>query len=717
MSREQGKDGRRAGNLRSPLSRSPFPGESGPPAGNGGATAGVGARCREVGLLAPPGRQAADAPILSLEFFQELESARRRVAVLEEANRATQDSLRRIARLSEFSEGLDRSHSVEDVSELLFGEIRGILPAKVLMLAVVDRGGLEFQLVRVAPRSAEARAREELSAQIASGVFGWTIEFRRPAMVVAGHLGGNLVLVPLSTARRTVGMLMVLTQAAAEAVEQQQVTLAAVVARQAAESLDNLWLTEDVRRQNEAIQQAAEAALARRVADLGLLVEAARTVGTLDQDAALRFLVEVVCRHLEVRIVSISVRDAEERLPVVVSAGLSARFLEGPAVRLGDGSVVAAVAAQRAPLFVPDLQADPRTKEPGAIRAEGLVSFLGVPLLAHDQVIGVLSVLTDSPREFTADESALLTGLAAQGALAIENARLFADVHRRMGEQQRALCRLVQSARLASVGLLAGGVAHDINNPLCIISNHLQLLRLREDRLDPVVEGRLNAIEASVHRIARSIEALLDYARGRPGERQPADINEAVERIRFLLQYHPLCRRLQVVTDFTPDLPRVALDRSAWDQVMLELLTNAREAMPEGGAVRVITRQVRRGEWGEAAAAQAGGALPAGGAGGASEPHTGPLRPRVWLQVIVEDNGPGIPPQDLPRVYDPFFTTKAPDRSMGMGLGMCRDIIAQHGGRLWLESDGRSGTRVIIELPAADDETSPARTGACTGSD
>ncbi len=665
-------------------------------------------RLRRAGPATRRGRGSREGSLLSVDFFQELDGARRRVAVLEEANRAIQDSLRRIVRLSEFSEGLDRSISVGDVVDLLFEEIRGILPTKALVMALVEPRGKEFCLYQVAPRTAEGRAREELHAQIASGVFGWTIGLRRPAVVEAAHLGASLVLVPLTTARRTVGMLMVATQFTPESVEQQQLTLAAVVARQAAEAIDSLWLAEDIRQQNEAIQRSADKALARRVADCGLLVEAARTVGSMDQDAALRFLVEVVCRHLEVRIVTIAVQEAEGSFPVVASAGLSSAFLEGLRARTGDGSLVATVAEEGRPLRVPDLRVDPRTKDSALVRGERVVAFLGVPLVAREKVIGVLSVFTDCPREFTVDEAALLTGLAAQGALAIENARLFADVHRRMEEQQRALARLVQSARLASVGLLAGGVAHEINNPLCIISNHLQLLRLREQGLAPEVEAATRAIETSVQRISRSIEALLEYVRGRPGERQPVDINATIERIQILLHYHPLCRRLRVITDFAPGLPRVELDRSAWDQVMLELVTNAREAIPEGSAVQIRTRPLCRGQSAEAEPDPPAGAGPAGVVGASA----GPAAPAAWVQVIVEDNGRGIPPEDLPRVFDPFFTTKAPERSVGMGLGLCRDIIAQHGGHLRVESDGRSWTRVVIELPAAAGEVSAARTGA-----
>lgn len=286
-----------------------------------------------------------------------------------------------------------------------------------------------------------------------------------------------------------------------------------------------------------------------------------------------------------------------------------------------------------------------------------------------------------------------------------------ADLQRRMEEQQRALARLVQSAWMVSVGLLAGRVAHEINNLLCIISNHLQLLRLRGNGL---LSGSaaLADIEANVHRIATSVQALLEYARGRPGQRQPTDLNEVVRRALFLIENHPLYGRVQVVTEFAPDLPPVDLDRAAWGQVILELVSNAREAMPNGGTVTIRTYQVAPpGVAGSGQPAESRGQGPAGRRQAAADSEFLPTAECLLPTVIVEveDDGPGIPPENLPQVFDPFFTTKGPNRGMGLGLMICRDVVQEHGGRLRLESDGRRGTRVVIRLPACNAERTTDR--------
>jgi signal transduction histidine kinase len=496
-------------------------------------------------------------------------------------------------------------------------------------------------------------------------------------VVESVHLAGNLILVPVSTARCTVGMLLVGTDLPVDAIQQQHLTLAGVVARQAAECIDNLHMAEDVRCQHESLRQAHETACQRRLSDLGLLVETAGTVSSaLDREAALRCLVESTCRHLGVQRAAITVLEADGGLRMAAGVGLSAEGIAQLQSAESVGRLLHWVMDRQTPLAVEDVLTDPRTQGWRFSDLAEIRAVLGVPLAARGHVLGVLCVMAEAPRAFGLEEQALLMGLAAQGALAIENARLFAEVQGRITEQQRALARLVQSSHLASVGLLTGGVAHAINNPLCIISNHLQLLKLRSMKSAAEIAPALGAIETAVERISGSIETLLEYARSRAGERQPTDLNHAIRHLLLLLEYHPICRRVTVLTDLAAGLPRVSVDRAAWEQVFMELVTNAWEAMTGSGRIRITTRVSRGGS---------------AGAGAAQE----------WVVVSVEDEGAGVRPEDLVRVFDPFFTTKAAKRGIGMGLKIARDIVGEHGGVLEIFSDGASGTRVEIRVPVS----------------
>lgn len=650
--------------------------------------------------------------ILTPDFLQELEAARRRVAVLEDANRAVEYFLDRIARLSTFSQELGERSSVAEVCELLFDEMQGVFPGGIMILALQDRDAQGFHIARVSPASVAEQAPEELEAQVSAGMFGWALTQRRVIMVPAIRLRDQLVLVPLTTARRTVGMLMVATRMPPGAVEQQQLVLAAVAARHAAECLDNLSLAEDLRGQNESVRRSAKLALAQRVADLSLLVETAHTVsGTLKMEVVLRLLVQAVSQHLGVQMVGISLMDAGGRLPIVASSGTLPACLGGANGCEGGGAgLVADVVQRRESLVIRDVSTEPRVAWCEHMREAGLVSFVGVPLIARDRVIGVLSVMTNAPREFTPDEVALLGGLAAQGALAIENAWLYEDLQRRIAEQQRALARLVRSARMASVGLLTSGIAHDINNPLCVISNHLQLLQLRPEGLLPEVAAALEAIEVNVQKITGTIQTVLEYARARPGERKPSDVNAATRRILLLLQNHSMFGRVRITADFASGLPPVGLDQVAWEQVLWELLTNAREAMPDGGEVRISTRLL-----------PADCQLPI--ADCRLEEPGDPNRksqienqkPAGWVEVVVEDDGPGILPAHLPHLFDPLFTTKGSGKGMGVGLKIARDILAEHGGHLRVQSDGQRGTRVVMELPSCRPAEADSSLGDRTG--
>jgi signal transduction histidine kinase len=636
-----------------------------------------------LGAIPPPGAEWAPVGLsceAADEFTAELRGARRRVAVLEEMNQAIRELVDRIARLSAFSEGLDRSVAVEDVTRVFFEEMIGILPATVMGLTILDRNDQTFRMTQVLPADRTLALDRELAAQVGSGVFGWALGTRRPSVVEAIHLRGHLILVPVSTARCAVGMLLVGTDLPADAIQQQHLTLAGVVARQAAECIDNLHMAEDVRRQTESLRRAHDTACERRLADLGLLVETAGSVSSaLDREAALRCLVESTCRHLGVERAAITVLEPDGTLRVAAGVGLSPESIGQLESPHSVGRLLHWVMDRQVPLAIEDLLSDPRTQEWQLRGRQECRAVLGVPLAARGHVLGVLSVLVEDPRTFGPEEQALLMGLAAQGALAIENARLFAEVQGRVTEQQRAMARLVQSSHLASVGLLTGGVAHAINNPLCIISNHLQLLKLRSAKSAPEIAPPLAAIEKAVERISGSIETLLEYARSRPGERQPTDLNHAIRHLLLLLEYHPVCRRVTVITDLAPGLPRVNLDRAAWEQVLMELVTNAWEAMAGKGRIRIATRRCE--------------GVPEGTA---------------WVEVALEDEGPGIQSEDLARVFDPFFTTKAAKRGMGMGLKIARDIVAEHGGGLDIASDGRTGTRVEIRLPGWTEPEGPA---------
>jgi len=248
-------------------------------------------------------------------------------------------------------------------------------------------------------------------------------------------------------------------------------------------------------------------------------------------------------------------------------------------------------------------------------------------------------------------------------------------------EQRRAAARLAGAARLETVGRLAGGIAHDFNNLLAAILGSAEAMRATG--LGPEATEDLTAIEDAARRGVALVRQLLAFARQQRLQPRPLDLNAAVRGIAPLLQRLMGARvRIELALE-EPGRP-VRVDPAQLDQVLLNLATNAREAMPDGGTLRIATGQavVLRPE----------------GEGPASLP------PGRYVVLEVSDTGTGIPPEALPRLFEPFFTTR-PDRGgTGLGLATVQGIVAQSGGHIGVTSRLGEGTTFRIHLPRYEGE-------------
>ncbi len=249
---------------------------------------------------------------------------------------------------------------------------------------------------------------------------------------------------------------------------------------------------------------------------------------------------------------------------------------------------------------------------------------------------------------------------------------LMIDRLERDAEAQRALAaRLVHAERLAVAGTLAAGVAHEVNNPLAAVSSLVQLARERTTA--PADRALLDDALAQVDRVARALRDLLDVARARPPARAPVDLNAVVRDVARLVGHDARSRGLDLELDLAPDLPPVEGDAGALQQVVLNLLLNARDAV-EGRPRRRVEVTTR-----------------------APTPPGGGRPPAVVLAV--RDDGPGLDPAVRGRLFEPFVTTKGADRGTGLGLAVCRDLVRAHGGRLALDDAQGGGCVAQVELP------------------
>jgi len=272
------------------------------------------------------------------------------------------------------------------------------------------------------------------------------------------------------------------------------------------------------------------------------------------------------------------------------------------------------------------------------------------------------------------------------------NAQLEERIHKRTEELQRsnrdveiALHKvqttheqLIQSAKLAAIGELVSGVAHEINNPLAGISGHTQLL-LRRDFDGPVKES-LEHIYGESRRVTRIVQNLLSFARQQPPQNLSLSINETVTRTLEMRSYDLGVDSIELVTDLDRGNPAVFGDPQQLQQVFLNIVNNAQQAMVAAhgrGRLEVKSRRVNDN-----------------------------------VRITFTDDGPGIPASTIDRVFDPFFTTKEAGKGTGLGLSICYGIVKEHGGNISVESPGSSGSIFTVEVPLAEEAPVPSEEGS-----
>ena len=231
--------------------------------------------------------------------------------------------------------------------------------------------------------------------------------------------------------------------------------------------------------------------------------------------------------------------------------------------------------------------------------------------------------------------------------------------------------RFAQAEKLAAIGTLAAGVMHEINNPLATIAACAESLELSLSDSPPALRDGLRLIQSEVSRCKGITDSLLDFSRPKATDKSLVDVNAAIERTLFVLKHHTRFKKLTVETDLDRSLgPVVLANEEQLVQVFMALLLNAMDAMREQGTIELRTR------WGDDAQS-------------------------VVAEVV--DHGEGIRRADLPKIFEPFYTTKAPGRGTGLGLSICYAIVAEHGGRIEVDSTPGEGSVFRIVLPRSDE--------------
>ena len=280
------------------------------------------------------------------------------------------------------------------------------------------------------------------------------------------------------------------------------------------------------------------------------------------------------------------------------------------------------------------------------------------PLVVGGAMTGMLRIAC--PQPLTKEQRALYFAMASDVSRAIE--RLGAQRTQARLVQER----LLQSEKMSSVGQLVSGVAHELNNPLTGIMGFAQLLLLSEMEEKP--RRQVETIYAEADRASKIVANLLTFARRRRAQKEPANLNTLIERVLELLNYDLRVRNIETELELDPALPETMVDANQVQQVFLNIIINAEQAMRAADAGEGTLR-IRSSREGSA------------------------------VRVSFQDTGPGMNADTVRRIFDPFFTTKEAGEGTGLGLTISYGIIDEHGGRIWAESEADHGTTFLIELP------------------
>lgn len=324
-------------------------------------------------------------------------------------------------------------------------------------------------------------------------------------------------------------------------------------------------------------------------------------------------------------------------------------------------------------ILTSDAMKDGRFQSSDSIILNGIRSTLCVPIKTKDRILGIIHVDTlGKIMGFAQEDLELLAAMGHQIGIAVENAKLVTDLRKANLELKEQQAQLIEAEKLVLLGKIAGGVAHEINNPIMSVLGFTGMAskRLKEGIPGPDNKNEcihyLNVAQEEAQRCIQIVENISQFYRRKQSTMAPTDLNAVVEAALNVASFHMGQGHIEIVRDLRPDLPQILASRGLIQQVIVNLVLNARDAMEQQGTLTVST-----------------------------DHENGP-----WVTLRISDTGCGIKPDDIQKIFLPLFTTKAEGKGTGLGLSISQDIIKSHKGTIEVDSVLGKGTTFTIRLPA-----------------
>ncbi len=576
--------------------------------------------------------------------------------------------LRRLAMLNDFALTISAAHSLDQIARRVLGHLARSFPAESTALYVPAPGGSVVREFRSVQGRFSAGMSPLSGHHVLPFMKGRIIRLTKASSdfrpVYHGARCG--LIVPLKFRNQVVGLLS-LESTHPAAFSQSDEHLMVVVASHLA------GLIEYGR-----VREGAE----RRARNIGLIHEVVQQViGLTDAHAVAHITAQLLSRYFAYELAAVVLVSDQTAGPILGFGGSKSEAVRGtmgrgdPILREG---ITGHVFRTGESIFVEDTS---REKDYAPTLGWFAAAEMCVPLKANGQMVGIIDVQSSEPHSFTNNDLLAMELLAGVLSVVVSNADQYGRLETtilelqaaqvegraRMAAQQQAESRLVQAAKLAAVGEMAAGIAHELNNPLTTVAGFAELI-LNDTPKDAPVRADVEMVLQEALRARGVVRRLLDFARQGEQIRVRTDLGEILEAVLALMTHFIQTSGVQLEAVLAKDLPWISVDSNQMKQVFLNLLHNALDAMPAGGKLRITTATRLRND-------------------------------RKWVVAEIADNGIGIDPQDIDRIFEPFFTTRGSRGGTGLGLSVSYGIVADHGGTIDVESLPGAGSVFSVWLP------------------